>query len=159
MERGLIRRMYEEHGPALLLYARALAGDASSAEDAVQQVFLRLLAGRVPLPECPRPYLFRAVRNESVTFLRGRDRVVALADAEPMFVAPPEAEEGERERLEEALAELPAEQREVVVLRTWGDLTFEEVAELVGVAPNTAASRWRYGLEKLRARLARTEVE
>ena len=79
---------------------------------------LRLLAGRVPLPVQPRPYLFRAVRNEAVTFLRGRGGIVALEAADPMFVAPPAAEEGERERLEEALAELPGEQREVVVLKT-----------------------------------------
>ena len=52
--------------------------------------------------------------------------------------------------LQSALASLPDEQREVVVLKIWGQLTFEEAAAVIGVSPNTAASRYRYALEKLK---------
>jgi RNA polymerase sigma-70 factor (ECF subfamily) len=54
----------------------------------------------------------------------------------------------------QAVMALPREQREVVVLHVWGGLTFEEVGRATGVAANTAASRYRYGLEKLRKAMA-----
>jgi RNA polymerase sigma-70 factor (ECF subfamily) len=52
--------------------------------------------------------------------------------------------------LQSALRTLPDEQREVVVLKIWGQLTYEEAAAVIGISPNTAASRYRYGIEKLR---------
>ena len=58
-----------------------------------------------------------------------------------------------RESLSAALTELPAEQRAVVHLKLWEGLTFERIAELLDIPPNTAASRYRYGLDKLRERL------
>jgi RNA polymerase sigma-70 factor (ECF subfamily) len=54
----------------------------------------------------------------------------------------------------EAVMGLPVEQREVVVLHVWGGLTFEEVGRTVGVPTNTAASRYRYALEKLRTAMS-----
>ena len=58
-----------------------------------------------------------------------------------------------REALSAALGELVSEQRTVVHLKLWERLTFEQIAELLGIPPNTAASRYRYGLDKLRHRL------
>ena len=59
--------------------------------------------------------------------------------------------------LADSLKLLPAEQREVVVLKVWGDLTFDEIGEQLSVSPNTAASRWRYAMEALRKHItART---
>jgi RNA polymerase sigma-70 factor (ECF subfamily) len=55
--------------------------------------------------------------------------------------------------LQSALAELPVEQREVIMLRVWGRMTFEEAAAVLDISPNTAASRYRYALEKLRDEL------
>ena len=49
-----------------------------------------------------------------------------------------------------SLPSLPAEQREVVVLKIWGDLTFDQIGEQLEISPNTAASRWRYAMEALR---------
>ena len=51
------------------------------------------------------------------------------------------------------LAELPVEQREVIVLKIWHEYTFEEIGELLDLSPNTVAGRYRYGLQKLRARM------
>ena len=58
-----------------------------------------------------------------------------------------------RDELSEALAGLPEEQRAVVHLKLWEGLTFEEIAAALDISPNTAASRYRYGLDKLRDRL------
>ena len=55
--------------------------------------------------------------------------------------------------LQSALAELPEEQREIVILRVWGQLTFEEAAAALDISPNTAASRYRYALAKLKEQL------
>jgi RNA polymerase sigma-70 factor (ECF subfamily) len=56
-------------------------------------------------------------------------------------------------RLEQALASLPPEQREVIALKVDGGLKFHEIAAVLGTSPNTAASRYRYALEKLRERM------
>ncbi len=151
--RTRVQALYQELGPALLLYARSIVPDVSSAEDALHQVFLKFLSGEVAMPEDPRPYLYRSVRNAALNARRGEVRERARREAMPMFAAPAGLDEA-RGALEEALSTLPDEQREVVVLRTWGEMTFDQVGDLLGIPPNTAASRHRYALEKLRERLA-----
>jgi RNA polymerase sigma-70 factor (ECF subfamily) len=149
VNRGEAHRWYDEHGPALLAYAAALLRDPSAAEDVLHQVFLQLLRGRVAISGDPAPYLFRAVRNTALNHLRGQSREVELADGGVWLESP----DGSRETslaLQSALKALPDEQREMVVLKVWGQMTFEEAANVVGISPNTAASRYRYGLEKLK---------
>lgn len=144
-----VRGLYETHGRALLAYASALLRDPSAAEDVLHQVFLNLLRGRASIAGEPAPYLFRAVRNGALNHIRGQARETDLKDASVWLESP----DGSRETsiaLQSALRALPAEQREVVVLHIWGQLTFEEAAAVIGVSPNTAASRYRYGLAKLR---------
>ena len=126
--------------------------DRASAEDVLHQVFLKLLSGRVVIPETPLHYLCRAVRNTAFNDLRRRRREVALPSEASWLESPPGLED-DALALESALRSLPEEQREVVILRIWAQMTFEEAAAVVGVSTNTAASRFRYGLEKLRARL------
>jgi len=62
-------------------------------------------------------------------------------------------EQSFRAALAKALGELPPDQRVVVHLKLWEELTFEQIATVLEIPPNTAASRYRYGLDKLRARL------
>ncbi len=150
-DRNEVRQLYEVHGRALLAYACAFLHDPSEAEDVLHQVFLQLLRdGRT---EIASPgYLFRAVRNRVLNHLRGRSREVALDDApdrSALWLESPSNSAETALALQSALGTLPEEQREVIVLRVWGQLTFEEVAAVVGVSPNTAASRYRYGLAKL----------
>jgi RNA polymerase sigma-70 factor, ECF subfamily len=147
-----VARLYEELGPALLAYARSIVHDAAEAEDAIQQVFLKLMSADAAWPREPRPYLFRAVRNTCLNRRRARGRLVAHHDPPPMFAAPDGLADAARD-LEAALRELPQEQSEVVVLRVWGDMTLEESAAVLGVPANTVASRYRYALAKLRLRL------
>jgi RNA polymerase sigma-70 factor, ECF subfamily len=144
-----VRSLYETHGRALLAYASALLRNPSAAEDVLHQVFLNLLRGRASITGEPAAYLFRAVRNGALNHIRGQSRETDLAAAAVWLESP----DGSRETslaLQSALRALPAEQREVIVLRIWGQLTFEETAEVIGVSLNTAASRYRYGLAKLK---------
>jgi len=149
------RGLYERHGRALLAYACALLRDPSAAEDVLHQVFLNVLRGRAAINGDPVPYLFRAIRNTALNHIRGQSREVELAGA-GVWLESPDGRTEESLALQSALATLPAEQREVVVLKIWGQLTFEEAAAVIGVSPNTAASRYRYGLEKLKEIWKRT---
>jgi RNA polymerase sigma-70 factor (ECF subfamily) len=144
-------RLYREYAPALRLYARQWPeGD----EDLVQDAFVKL-AQQSPAPEQALPWLYRVVRNGALAAGRGaarrRRRQDKVSAAEAWFAAADDRLDGrEATRL---LAELPLEQREVVVARIWGGLTFEEVARLAGCSLPTAHRRYQAGLAALRERL------
>jgi RNA polymerase sigma-70 factor (ECF subfamily) len=146
--------LYDRHGASLYRYAVMVLADPAAAADVVQTVFVSLLRRRAS-PEFDERYLRRATRNECFSALRKRRRDV-LASAGPLL----ETVEGRRDRpderiaLDRALRELPAAQREVVHLKTFEGMTFEEIAALTDESINTIASRYRYALEKLRASLA-----
>jgi RNA polymerase sigma-70 factor, ECF subfamily len=147
-----VRRLYDQHGPALVAYARGFVRDAASAEDVVHQVFLRLLSAEIAMPDAPVAYMYRAVRNAALNARRSGLRLVELDPQSSVF----QHRGGNQEAalaLERALAELPEEQREVVVMRVWSGLTLEEIATAVGAPLNTIASRYRYALDKLREHL------
>jgi RNA polymerase sigma-70 factor (ECF subfamily) len=144
--------LYDQFAPALFRAACGLLGSAADAEDVVHDVFVALSRGRVRLPEIAdaRAYLFVAIRR-AVARRSARRRPGPLPDDVPDSREPTERDD----RLEQALARLPIEQREVVVLKIDGDLTFAELADVLGISANTAASRYRYAMEKLRADLER----
>ncbi|MBI4612474.1 MAG: sigma-70 family RNA polymerase sigma factor [Planctomycetes bacterium] len=155
METSAVAALYAEHGRGLLLYARSTARDDGLAEDALQEVFGRLLARKGGLAAAgnARAYLYESVRNATLNLLRTRRRARGREEkagrSRPLFTEPEDLL-AEREALEAALDQLPEEQREVVVLKVWGDLTFEGIGAALAISPNTAASRYRYGMEKLR---------
>jgi RNA polymerase sigma-70 factor (ECF subfamily) len=147
-----VRRLYDQHGPALVAYARGFVTDAAAAEDVVHQVFLRLLSAEMTMPDAPVAYVYRAVRNAALDARRNGLRMAQLDPQSSVF----RHRGGNQEAalaLEKALAELPEEQREVVVMRVWSGLTLEEIAAAAGAPLNTIASRYRYALEKLREKL------
>lgn len=147
-----IRLLYEQHGAALLLYTRSFAVDAAAGEDLVHEVFLKLLRGETAVPDMPLAYLYRAVRNAALNALRDRSDHAAWDDQITWF----QHREGKQEEelaLQSALGELPEDQRATVIMRIWGGMTLEEIAEATAVPLSTAASRYRYALEKLRERL------
>ena len=145
--------LYDRYGASLYRYAVMVLADPEAAADVVQTVFVSLLKQRKG-PEFDERYLRRATRNECFTALRKRRRD-PLASAGPIL----EAVEGRADRpeerlaLERALRELPAEQREVVHLKAFEGMTFEEIAAVTDESINTIASRYRYAIEKLRASL------
>jgi len=147
-----VRRYYDQHGPALVAYASSFVADVAAGEDAVHQVFLKLLRGNTRTPDAPLAYLYRAVKNAALNARRYGQRDVALETQEPLFIH----HGGNREAalaLQAALGEIPEEQREVVVMRIWSGMTLEEISTMMGVPLNTVASRYRYALEKLREQL------
>lgn len=146
--------LYDRFAGPLYRVALALLRSRPDAEDAVQEVFLGLARSRPSLDgvENVRAYLFSALRRAAAR-LAARRR----ADPLPALGPPAPAEQGADPELspllEQGLAALPAEQREVLSLKIDGALTFAEIAAVVGAPLKTVASRYRYALEKLRATL------
>jgi RNA polymerase sigma-70 factor (ECF subfamily) len=148
--------LYDRDGAALFRVAVALLGCRADAEDAVQEVFVGLAQAGASLAavENLRAYLFTALRHAAAkTAARRRD---ARRRPFPDALAAPEPAAPADERLERALAVLPADRREVIALKTDGGLTFREIAAVLGISPNTAASRYRYALAELRDALGGT---
>lgn len=148
------------YGPKLLLCARQWTGSSADAEDVVQEAFVRFWRHQRQLPGEPMALLVTSVRRAAFDLARREMRRTAReeraggggADQAPMFCAPGEGDD-RRAAIEAALRQLPDEQREVLVLKIWGELTFEQIAVQLDLSPNTAASRYRYALAALRKEL------
>jgi RNA polymerase sigma-70 factor, ECF subfamily len=135
---------------------RVLAPDYALAEDIVHNVFLRALRGDLALPDAPLAYFYRAVKNAALNAQRDRRRESPLPANEDWLVH----KSGDRFAsfaLQNGLDRLPADQREIVILHHWSGLTFEEAGEALGISTNTAASRYRYALERLRDHFHRSQ--
>ena len=152
MNRKEVRALYEGHGPVLLAYAMSLVHDRAASEDILHQVFIKLLQRPVVISGPPLHYLYRAIRNSALNYRRQHARELELRANGHWLKSPPGLEETGL-ALQSALAELPDEQREMLILRIWGQMTFEEAATALEISPNTAASRYRYALAKLKERL------
>jgi RNA polymerase sigma-70 factor, ECF subfamily len=144
-----LRRIYDRHGPALVAWAASLLSDYSLAEDIVHNVFLRALRGDLALPESPLAYFYRAVKNAALNAQRDRKRESPLP-ADSDWLVHKGGDRIASLALARSLERLPADQREIVILHHWVGFTFEEASEVLGISRNTAASRYRYALEKLR---------
>jgi RNA polymerase sigma-70 factor (ECF subfamily) len=145
-----LARLYRQHAPALRLYARQWG----EGDDLVQEAFVRL-AQQAQAPDHVLPWLYSVVRNvaraDHRSTTRRRRREAQASNGEAWFAAADDyldAREATRR-----LADLPLEQREVIVARLWGGLTFDEVAQLVGCSLATAHRRYQAGLSALRERL------
>ena len=150
LDREDVARLYAAHGAVLVGYACSLLGDRMQAEDVVHHVFVRLLRGDVVVREGPLPYLCQAVRNTAMNHWRKHAREVSLDDSGACWLEAPRGREEAALAIERALAELPEDQREVIVLKVWGQLSFQDIGEVLETSSNTVASRYRYGLAKLR---------
>jgi RNA polymerase sigma-70 factor (ECF subfamily) len=149
LDREHVRTLYERHGPVLLAYALSLLQDRSAAEDVLHHVFVKLLQRDVAINGQPLHYLYRAVRNTAHNYRRDHARECELPPNSDWLESPRGMEESGL-ALQSALAALPDEQREIMILRVWGQMTFEEAAAALDISPNTAASRYRYALSKLK---------
>jgi RNA polymerase sigma-70 factor (ECF subfamily) len=153
-----IGEIYDRFGHTLFRFACSITGSPVDAEDVVQEVFVGLVRGRARLRQVVnlRAFLFTALRRAALRLAGRRQKQQATpAVAFLELAAPsPRTMDAERaEQLERALRALPVEQRELIALKIDGELTFAEIAEVLGISPNTAASRYRYALEKLRIAL------
>jgi len=142
-------RLYEAQATQLLLYGRALGLSHSEAEDVLQDTFVALMNLDVE-PEKPVNYCIRAFRNRALNYRRSLWRRLARElESKNWFEHAPEESPKERAAMR-CLSQLPTEQREVIVLKIWNQLTFEAIAELLEISPNTVAGRYRYGIQKIR---------
>jgi RNA polymerase sigma-70 factor (ECF subfamily) len=146
---GWCQSLYERKAAGLILYGRALGLSHSEAEDVVQETFIALLKLE-KRPEEPEHYCLRAFRNRALNYHRSLWRRLARElESIRWFERRSETSEAEAEAMR-CLADLPPEQREVIVLKIWQEMTFEDIGRLFDVSPNTVAGRYRYGLNKLR---------
>ena len=153
------RACYRQLAPKLLLFARQWVPAHADAEDVVQTAFVKFWRRHPAAAPEHYPLLYAAVRSTALDHLRRTRRrdlreEAAAPDAaeEPWFDASLDEQET-AEAMEAALRRLPPEQREVLVLRVWSELTFAEIAVVLKASPNTVASRHRYALEALRKSL------
>ncbi len=106
-------------------------------------------------------YVYRIARNEAYNFVRKRKRDKSTKKSPEKWL---QVNENNREsselveKLQAALAQLPQQQREVIVMKIYRQKTFLEISRLLGLSRNTVASRYRYGLEKLRNLLGNLEL-
>jgi RNA polymerase sigma-70 factor (ECF subfamily) len=143
-----------EHGAALLLFARQWSASAADAEDAVQNGFVKFWKNRKKARD-ELAYLYMCVRSAAIDLGKGERRRLARLTWRPGRVFDASTDRQEREAtIEAALALLPADQREVIVMKIWGGLTFSQIGEATRVPMNTAASRYRYAIGRLHAELS-----
>lgn len=143
-----LAQIYDRHAGRLWRHALSLTRHRADAEDAVQTVFLKLARQRRSRIRDIEAYLHTSVRRAALDCIARRER-----DARPPapLVEPRNGlTDEDAGALNEALGRLPREQREVVVLHIWEGLTFRRIGELLGVSPDTAASRFRYARTKLK---------
>ena len=156
-----LRRLYDEQARPLYAFLLNLTRDEADTRDLLQDVFVKLardedLLGGV---RDERAFLIRLAHNAAIDLIRRRGtrdktREQFIAESiSPFAPAGNPDEQTFRTALAEALAELPPDQRVVMHLKLWDGMTFEQIAGVLDIPLNTAASRYRYGLDKLRERL------
>lgn len=154
---------FREHGPRLVLIARQWTRSRADAEDVVQEAFVRYWRHQRGVDGEAFPLLVTSLRRAALDLARSSDRRAAREQAsqvgeDPWFEPPLPGGTGGEERLEQALRGLPEDQREVISLKVWGEMTFEEIGRTLSIPPNTAASRYRYALAALRKRLSPSDL-
>jgi RNA polymerase sigma-70 factor (ECF subfamily) len=156
-----IERLYDGHAQSLFAFLLNFTRDEADTRDLLQEIFVKIARDKKLLNGIrdERAFLIRLAHNAAIDLIRRRgtrEKTKENFAAEIISSLAKSSDPDEeifRNELSVALGELPQEQRAVVHLKLWESLTFEEIADALDISPNTAASRYRYGLDKLRARL------
>ena len=149
-----------EHGPRLVAFARQFVDCRADAEDVFQEAFVRFWPNREAARE-PLLYLYRCVRNAAIDWGRSRQRRQRHEKAAGLGPAqcPPGARlaQAEREReIHEAVAKLPENQRQVVALRVWSDMTFDQIGNVLSIPLSTAHALYGTAMRNLQNELKKT---
>ena len=144
---------FSEFGPGLLLFARQWVRSPTDAEDIVQEAFVKFWRRNHRVDN--RALLYATVRSIALDLIRrdsrrARREAEAFSDAEQSIEPQFELGDESQRALAAAVDRLPHEQREVLVMKIWSELTFAEIATALGISNNTAASRYRYALTALK---------
>jgi RNA polymerase sigma-70 factor (ECF subfamily) len=150
-------RWLSEQAPRLILYARQWVSCHADAEDVFHTAFVRFWPQRHRVRD-PIPFLYTCVRRVALNWHRERvrrEKHERAVNPQPLFATDQDrlAKAETDEAIEEALLRLSDEQREVVVMRIWGGLTFSQIGEVLSVSPSTADTRYRSGLKHLHLEL------
>lgn len=153
-----VELIWQRYADSLLAYLVTKLCCRHDAEDVLQAVFVRIAGKRRKLAKagCLDAYIFRIARNEAVSYTRWRRRDRKDEAAKDSWLEASQTGQEHTdvvELLEVALSRLPESQRQAVVLKVYRDKTFEEIGRIMGISLNTAAGRYRYGMERLRTLL------
>ncbi len=123
---------FRERYPELARFLHGLTGDRSAGEDVAQEAFTRLWQrGPVQRPDADR-WVFRVARNLALDWLKLEARRINRERVEPAVADPPTFDDADVERVRRVVEELPARDREVLLLREFSDLSYAEIAGVVG---------------------------
>ena len=158
-KRDTLRGIYEKHRDSLLILAIALSHDANIAEDAVHDVFVAFARNfeGFKLSGSLKAYLSKCVANRVRDLMRKkRNQTYNPQQVNPALQDSSEPSHlivcnEELNMLSSALATLPYEQREAIVLHIHGQMRFRSIAKSLGISVNTVKGRYRYGIRKLRS--------
>jgi RNA polymerase sigma-70 factor (ECF subfamily) len=144
---------FSELAPGLVLFARQFVRTSADAEDIVQDAFIRFWRKEHSIEN--RGLLYATVRSVALDLLRrdvrrARREENAALDMEQTTAPQFDFDDGSQQELAAAVDRLPVEQREVLVMKIWNELTFAEIGDALGISQNTAASRYRYALAALK---------
>jgi len=144
---------FSELAPGLVLFARQFVRTSADAEDIVQDAFVRFWRKEHSIEN--RALLFATVRSVALDLLRrdarrARREANAALEVEQSTLPQFDFDDGSQQELAAAVDHLPVEQREVLVMKIWNELTFAEIGQALGISQNTAASRYRYALVALK---------
>jgi RNA polymerase sigma-70 factor, ECF subfamily len=152
----------DQHIATLVLFARQWVPRRADAEDVVQEGFIRFWRSRHRVSD-PAAYFYACVKHVALDWQRNRQRqsrreeATARSEVATLFDGPLEQSE-RRVVIEAALRGLPESQREVLVMRIWGGLSFPQIAAALQISDNTAKSRYRYAIAKLGEQLAEEPI-
>ena len=152
-------RIYEKYKTDMLILAMALLNDKSAAEDVMHDVFLSFVMNieKFGLTGSLKGYLLTCVANRARNMNKAKHRQSVTSNpAEPVCSdsdVPPRAImcNEQLQQLGDAMAELPYDQREAIMLHFQARMTFRTISRSLGISVNTVKSRYRYGLDKLRS--------
>lgn len=156
--RAALCHIYEKYKNDLLKLAVVLSNDRSVAEDVVHDVFVSFaqFAGKLELKENLKGYLLSSVANRVRNLNRAKHQASKELDGAgttaPASNRPDRSAMSTEEllRVNRALAQLPFQQQEVIILHVYSGLKFKAIAKLLGISVHTTRSRYRYGLDRLR---------
>ena len=158
--RQVLEQAYDDYAEELYRLALVILASPAAAEDAVHQVFIKMIKmGKESLQVHNwGGYLRAAVRHECYRMIervqrqdKDVERLASCGVLEPLDAQAASAEE--QEALEQAIRSLPDEQREVLCMKVYENKTFKEIGNLTNTSTNTAASRYRYAMDKLKETL------
>lgn len=140
-----------------MLFARQQTRSLADAEDVLQEAIVHLWSKRDVFQSIQPGLVFTQIRRFAIDKARKdqrrENREEQFASTESPWFEPDRNPFGDTE-LEAIIKRIAPEQQEVLVLKIWGDQTFESIGRSLDISPNTAASRYRYGLEQLRVELS-----